>query len=111
MKFATALSLLGLGLGVLGFTLSQQACSSDSTSGGGASTLGRPPARPAGAAQTTSTTGHTFAMHTLLLGDTDRSTPPNASTNAWKKYGYNIDGLNTVRVDGKMPDDVCTPQA
>ena len=40
MKFGTALTLLGLGVGAVGFAASQQACSSDSTNTGGGPIVG-----------------------------------------------------------------------
>jgi hypothetical protein len=107
MKLFTALTLLGLGIGATGIVLAQQGCSSSDNTSSGGSTLGRPPAKPS-AEKTTSTARHNFALQTLHLGDADRNGV--ASNNAWKKYGYNIDGLNTVKgADGKLPDNVCTP--
>lgn len=103
MKFATALSLVGLGLGALAFA-SSQGCSSSSSTGGGSA--GKVPPSPEGA-PTTSTDERTFAVNELYLGDTDRSLNPNA--NAWKDLGYNLDGQITKVDKSDSPDlkNVC----
>ncbi len=88
MKLWTVGSLCGFGLLV--------ACGGDSSSG-----IGQPPSPPSGP-KTTATTPETFAISTLQLGEADRSGV--ASTNAWKAYGYNLDG----KVTDKLATDVCT---
>jgi hypothetical protein len=47
-------------------------------------------------------TSHNYAIHTLYMGDTDRTGVANAS--AWMAYGYNLDD----RVTTKASTDVCT---
>lgn len=63
---------------------------------------GKPPPPDSG---TPTTAVNTYALHVLYLGESDRgsSTP---STTAWKAYGMNIDGLQTVKAD----TNVCTLQ-
>jgi hypothetical protein len=90
------------------------ACGSDDTSpggtGGNAATGGvedaegaRPPAAPEGAGPADGTDTVVLAMNKLFLGDTDRN--GTASTTAWKKYGYNLDG----KVSTKAAKDLCKP--
>jgi hypothetical protein len=105
MKLGAALTLVGLGLSAAVFGLGTQACSSDteSTSGGaGASAqTGKVWPKEEGS-PTSSTEERTFAVNSILLGETDRGGSP--SKDAWKKYGYNLDGLITNVVDQKAPD-------
>ena len=63
---------------------------------------GKPPPPDSG---TPTNVTATYALHTLYLGESDRnsSTP---SISAWKSYGLNIDGLQTVKAD----TNVCTLQ-
>jgi hypothetical protein len=63
---------------------------------------GKPPPPDSG---TPTTVTATYALHTLYLGESDRgsSTP---SATAWKSYGLNLDGLQTVKAD----TNVCTLQ-
>jgi hypothetical protein len=63
---------------------------------------GKPPPPDSG---TPTTVTATYALHTLYLGEADRSsgTP---SISAWKAFGLNIDGLQTVKAD----TNVCTLQ-
>ncbi len=91
MKLAGIFSALGIGLGALAFVAFQGCSSSSSDSGTGGSGVGGPPAKPSAPA-TTSTTEKNFAVHTLLLGDAARGGGAQ-STSAWKKYGYNVDGV------------------
>jgi hypothetical protein len=104
MKLVKSLSLLGLGLGFAGMVASQGCGSSDNGgSSGTAAAAGRtPPAVPANAPATTETTSRTFAVNQLFLGETGRNGA--ALKDAWKDYGYNIDGLATT----KESKDVCT---
>lgn len=62
---------------------------------------GKPPPPDSGAP---TTAVNTYALHTLYLGDTDRSGTP--SSTAWKSYGLNLDGLFTTKAD----TNVCTLQ-
>lgn len=60
----------------------------------------RPPARPSSGSPTS--TKRTFAIKQLLLGDTSRS--GSKSADAWRAYGYDLDGQSSTG-DSK---DVCT---
>jgi hypothetical protein len=116
MKLSHGLGLTGLGLfgavlAVSGLGMTGVACSS--SSGGGSSSGGsgdtcanasnqcvvQPPA-PSGGSPTSAS--HNYAIHTLYLGDTDRTGVTNSA--AWKAYGYNLDNLVTT----KSSSDVCT---
>jgi len=63
---------------------------------------GKPPPPDSG---TPTTAVNTYALHTVYLGEADRSsgTP---TTTAWKAYGFNLDGL----VTNKDATTVCTLQ-
>ncbi|HEX8791029.1 MAG TPA: hypothetical protein VF765_08745 [Polyangiaceae bacterium] len=81
---------------------------SGSSSGGGdqcaqlpPSTCNEPPTPPGGQT-TSSTTAHEYAVHTLYLGDTDRSGVMNPD--AWKAFGYDLDG----KITNAASTDVCT---
>ncbi|MEO7110420.1 MAG: hypothetical protein ABI183_08295 [Polyangiaceae bacterium] len=102
MKLARVLTVVGLGLSVGGFFAIQACSSSSSDVPGGGATGAVPPALPSGAAPTTATTEHNFALHTLLLGDANRT--GTASNSAWKDYGYNIDG----KISTPSSTDLCT---
>jgi hypothetical protein len=109
MKLVKSLSLLVVGLGTAGI-MASQGCSSDdsssSSSSGGAAAAGRtPPAAPAGAPATPSTESRTFALNQLFLGETGRNGV--ALNDAWKDYGYNLDGKTTT----KESKDVCQRQS
>lgn len=99
MKLSTALSVLGLGLGTIAFA--SQGCTSESSTSPGGGAVGRVPPQPEGAA-TTGTDERTFALNALHLGEADRS--GNKNKDAWKDYGYNLDGLITVVNDPKAAD-------
>jgi hypothetical protein len=94
MKLARIMTVLGCGIGVAG-ALVFQGCSSDTVAA--TAEVGKPPAKPAGATPTTSTTEKNFALHTLLLGDIARGATTPTPTTAWKKFGYNIDGKVSTR--------------
>lgn len=110
MKLAHTLALAGLGVGTLGIIAVTQGCSSSSPAGtaadAGATTstaaVGGPPMAPAGTPATTITTAHNYALKKIYLGDTDRTGV--ASPNAWKNFGYNVDG----KVTSSSSTDVCT---
>lgn len=53
-----------------------------------------------------SDTGSTQAINELFLGDTDRNGTSNP-TNAWKNFGYNLDGL----ISTKTATNLCKPRA
>ena len=105
MKLARVLTVVGLGLSAVG-AIAIQACSSgdDSSSSGGGQTGTVPPALPSGAAATTASGDHNFALNALLLGDAPRGSSAQSPT-AWKKYGYNLDG----KISTASSTDLCTP--
>lgn len=104
MKLYTTVSLIGLGLGVAGFFGAGCGSSeSSSSSSGGPTTAGRQPPAKSGS-PTTDSSEKTFAVHTLSLGEADRKGASNKD--AWKDFGYDLDGLATTK-DSK---DVCTRQ-
>jgi hypothetical protein len=112
MKFSRGLALGGVGLSLL-FACFAGACSSSSASnnatdsGAAASAdasedqVGITAPASTGSA-TTTTPAQNFALHTLQLGDTDRS--GNSSLTAWENYGFNIDG----KITNSQSTDVCT---
>lgn len=109
MKLSTALSLLGLGLGAVAFAI--PGCSSDETTTPSTPTqAGKVPPPPEGSA-TTASDERTFALNALYLGEGDRSGTKNKD--AWKDYGYNLDGLITKVEKSDSPDlqKVCTRAA
>lgn len=90
-----------LSVGVLASSLAIfQGCSSSSSDNTAAVVTKRPPTKPSGPA-TSDTSTKTFAVQTLFLGDAPRSGP--ASSDAWKKFGYDLDGKITT----KDSTDVC----
>jgi hypothetical protein len=118
MKLSHGLGLTGLGLfgavlavsgiGMTGVGCSGGGSSGGSSSGGGSSDtcanaandcIVQPPAPSSGSPTSAS---HNYAVHTLYLGDTDRTGVTNSA--AWKAYGYNLDNLVTA----KTSTDVCT---
>lgn len=104
MKLFKSLSLLALGVGAVGMVASQ-GCSSSSS--GGTTTpvaAGKTPPAPPSAGPTTDTSKRVFAINELFLGETNRAGVP--TKDAWKDYGYNIDGLTTTKTD----TNVCTRQ-
>ena len=101
MKLFKTLSLLAIAAGATALTAAQGCSSSDSGGGTTTATAGKvPPAPPTGAAPS-DTPGRTFALNQLFLGETGRNAAQ--LKDAWKDYGYNIDGLTTTK-DSK---DVC----
>lgn len=107
MKLYTAVSLIGLGLGAASLVATQQGCGSDdsgSSSSGGTATGKQPPAKP-DAPAAAGGDEKTFAINKLFLGETDRNGV--ANKDAWKAYGFNLDGVSTT----KESKDVCTRQA
>lgn len=100
MKLFKSLSLLTVGLGAVGLITAQGCGGSDDggSSSGGAAAAGRQvPAAPSGAAPATLGASKTFAVNQLFLGETGRDGKP--LKDAWKDYGYNIDGLITAKTD------------
>ena len=81
--------------------------SSSGSSGGGVDSCANPsndcivpPPAPSGG--TPASSKHNYAIHTLYIGDTDRTGVTNSA--AWKAYGYNLDNLVTT----SKAKDVCT---
>ncbi len=114
MRFSHSLALGAVGLSLVVASFAQQGCSSSSSpangpgsgtdSGTGATAdagAGITPPTSSGPA-TTATMAQNFALHTLQLGDTDRS--GNMNQNAWESYGFNLDGKETT----ELSTDVCT---
>jgi hypothetical protein len=102
MKLFKSLSLLAVGLGAVGM-VAAQGCSSSSSDPGTTAAAGKtPPAPPS--APASDTPARTFAVNQLFLGETNRAGAP--TKDAWKDYGYNIDGLTTTKTD----TNVCTRQ-
>lgn len=64
---------------------------------------GQPPAPPANAPAADASMRTVFAVRKLFLGDIDRTGKSDA--NAWKKFGYNLDG----KVTKSGAKDVCAP--
>lgn len=91
MKLATCLTLLGFGT-LAGTLALQQGCSESKTEST-AQSAGSAPKKP-DAPKTTSTDRRVFAISKLFLGDTDRA--GSASPNAWKKFGYDLDGKTST---------------
>lgn len=97
MKRTHLLTVLSAGVFACSLAASQGCSSSTETA---AANVKRPPAKPSGPA-TTETSTKTFAVQTLFLGDAPRNGP--GSTDAWKKFGYDLDG----KVTTKDSTDVC----
>jgi hypothetical protein len=104
---ATVLATGGVITTVAGAGCSGGSSSGGSGSGGGGDTCTSAgvqctvqPAAPSGGTPTSAK--HNYAVHTLYLGDTDRTGVTNSD--AWKSYGYNLDNLVTA----KTSTDVCT---
>jgi len=91
MKLYTGLAICGLGL-TTALLVGAQGCSSSTPDGGDAGTTTGTKKPPAKEGSATSETGSKFyALKTIQLGDTDRAGA--TSGTAWKKYGYDVDGL------------------
>lgn len=104
---------LFVGAGLTAGCSSSSGGSSSGSSSGGASSGGdvcanlpsgacdEPPKPPSGGAPK-STTPHNYALHKLYMGDTDRMGVTNPD--AWKSFGYDLDGKDTTA----SSTDVCT---
>jgi hypothetical protein len=95
------MKLVGSFLGV-GFVTIAVACSSsssnDSSSQPSTTQGAQPPASPSGAATADTTDVRTFAFTDIFFGETNRAASADGAAkdaNAWKTYGYNLDGLVT----------------
>ena len=85
-------TVLGLFAGVTAIGALALGCGSSETAAAtGTTTLAGPPAKPTTGMATA--TRRVFAINKLLLGDTDRS--GTTSSTAWKKFGYDLDGVAT----------------
>ncbi|MBL8609285.1 MAG: hypothetical protein JNL38_18290 [Myxococcales bacterium] len=104
MKLLKVLSVLGVCSAVALTLAAQQGCSSDDTSSGGTAGAGAVPPEKPNAPATDSKDVRVFAVQNLLFGDTDRTSGA-ASGEAWKKYGYNLDG----KLSTSKSTDICTP--
>ena len=108
MKLFNSLSLLAVGIGAVGIIACARAAAATTAAAARAAApprrARRPRPAPAGATPTTDTSTKTFAVNQLFLGETNRSNAP--TKDAWKDYGYNIDGLTTT----KESTDVCKRQ-
>ncbi len=100
MRLGAAVTLIGLGAGIATF-VAMQGCSSDSDSAGTGTQTGKivPPEE---GSPTTSSDERVFALDTISLGEADRGGVKNKD--AWKKYGYNLDGLITNVTGSQSPD-------
>jgi len=115
MKLGKVGAVTAVALGILGLSTVHVGCgTSNATDGGADGSAGSsrtPPAKPSGAAPTTATDEYTYALNTLLLGDTPRPSGdgplPAPTTSAWKDYGFDIDGKQTT----KDSSDVCQRKA
>ena len=96
MKLYKSLSLLAVGLGAVGVVAAQGCSSSTAAPTGGTAASGTVPPGPPSAGATTDTTTRVFALNQLFLGEAGRGGPVK---DAWKDFGYNIDGLLTTKAD------------
>ncbi len=101
MKPSFSLPILAIGIAATALGASY-GCSSDDATGTGGE--GRVPPKPTGA-PTTAAEEMTFAVDSLSLGEATRAGA--TSSEAWKEFGYNLDGLRTT----KTSSDVCTRTA
>ncbi len=102
MKLGAALPLIGLGAGVATFAATQ-GCGGDSDNGGGKATDQTGKTVPAEeGAPTAATEERVFALNSISLGEADRAGVKNKD--AWKSYGYNLDGRITTVQGATSPD-------
>ena len=102
MKLGAALTLIGLGAGIATFAATQ-GCGGDSDDNGGTATQQTGKTVPAEeGSPTTSTEERVFALNSISLGEADRAGVKNKD--AWKSYGYNLDGLITNVTGSSSPD-------
>lgn len=98
MKLGSALTLISLS--ALMLAVAPGCGSEDEQNGGGTQTGTVPPGEEGD--PTASSEERTFAVHSLFLGETDRA--GNKSKDAWKQFGYNLDGLVTNVSGSASPD-------
>jgi hypothetical protein len=103
MKLRTAFLLAGLSVGTLTSALNEGCGGSKETAA--SATSKTPPA--ASGPPTTSTDKRAFAVNAISLGEADRA--GNRNKDAWKSYGFDLDGRITVVTDQNSPDlkNVC----
>lgn len=99
MKLGAALTLVGLCSSAAAIAAATGCSSSDSSST--ASEIGKVPPGETGALTTAPNDKRTFAVNSIMLGEADRS--GNKNKDAWKSYGYNLDGLITNVTDRNSP--------
>jgi hypothetical protein len=102
MKLGTALTLIGLG-GLAGTVAVTQGCGGGSDGDNG--TVAEQPGKVVPVEEgtpTSATEERTFALNSISLGEADRG--GNKNKDAWKGYGYNLDGRITTVTDQKSPD-------
>ncbi|MBX3225057.1 MAG: hypothetical protein KF795_31360 [Labilithrix sp.] len=88
--------------GVATFAVTQ-GCGSDSDNGGGGTAAQTGKTVPAEEGDpTTATEERVFALNSISLGEADRA--GNKNKDAWKGYGYNLDGLITSVSGATSPD-------
>src|SRR6187551_1680070 len=68
-------------------------CSGDDEPASSATSKAAAPTKPS-AAPTTSTEEHNYAVRKIYFGDTDRAGV--ASRDAWRTFGFDLDGKNTT---------------
>lgn len=99
----SAVSLGALAMGCGSTTNAATATATTGTSTGGGGTHAEPP--PPGPMKAPDGMGSvTFAISKLYLGDTRRDGTPDKA-NAWKEYGYDLDG----KISTKDSTDLCQP--
>lgn len=103
MKLGAALTLIGLGLGVATFAVTQ-GCGgdSDNENGGAAGEQTGKTVPPEEGTPTASTEERVFALDSISLGEADRNGVKDKD--AWKGYGYNLDGRITNVTGSTSPD-------
>ncbi|HVH42301.1 MAG TPA: hypothetical protein VM925_08150 [Labilithrix sp.] len=99
MKVGAALPLIGLGAAAAIF-VTAQGCGDSSEAKADGSVGKQVPAEEG--SPTSSTEERTFAVHTISLGEADRAGTKN--TNAWKKFGFNLDKIVTNVTKQDSPD-------
>lgn len=100
MRIGAALTVIGLGASIATLAATQ-GCGGDSSEGNGRDETGK--IVPAKEGSTTSSTEErVFAVDSISLGEADLD--GNKNKDAWKKYGYNLDGRITNVSGATSPD-------
>jgi hypothetical protein len=100
MKLGTAVTLVGLGVGVATLAIAS-GCGDSSDKASTANEVGKTVPEEEGT-PTTATDERVFAINALSLGEADRA--GNKGRDAWKKFGFNLDGLITTVADRQSKD-------